>query len=86
MAEDTDIKNHEFQLNPGSSQLGEHVLFIAGWVDSELVIEIKKGGKEGRVAPKIKYNQVLKGLHGPYKIPSLGLMVRGLECMTGLGT
>ena len=32
VAEDTDIKNHEFQLNPGSSQLGEHVLFIAGWV------------------------------------------------------
>ena len=50
------------------------------------MIEIKKGGKEGRVAPKIKYNQELKGLHGPYKIPSLGLMVRGLECMTGLGT
>ena len=35
VAEDTDIKNHDFQLNLGPSQLGEHVLFIVGWLEND---------------------------------------------------
>ena len=62
MVEDTDMKNHEFQMNHGPSQLGEHVRFTAGWVEND---RDKKGGEEGRV---VKSNQGLKGLHGPYKI------------------
>ena len=58
VAEDTDIKNHEFQLNPGSSQLGEHVLFIAGWVDSD---RDKKGRKGGACGTKNKIQPSAKG-------------------------
>ena len=44
VAEDTDIKNHDFQLNLGPSQLGEHVLFTAGWLEND---RDKKGRREG---------------------------------------
>ena len=54
VAEDMDIKNHEFQLNLGPSQLGEHMLFTAGWVENDRDKKGRKGGACGKIQPGAK--------------------------------
>nr|POE60840.1 hypothetical protein CFP56_39851 [Quercus suber] len=46
-AEDADINSHDVQLTPRSSQLGEHVLFTAGWVENDRDKKGRRGGACG---------------------------------------
>ena len=56
-AEDTENNTLSVQLTPRSLQLGEHVLFTAGWVDNDRDKKGRKGearGTKTKVKPSDK--------------------------------